>query len=75
MAVKKKAAAKPAVLKNSGPTHWEDDDVKYPRKRDICEMCGQRDDLKLAHDLRRYICVNAHACLLRLSKIHADMKK
>jgi hypothetical protein len=48
---------------------WEEDDVKYPRKRDICSCCKQRDDVKLAYDMHNYICLNMHACLLRLGKL------
>lgn len=54
--------------KNTGHTPWEDDDMKYPRKRDICDVCGQLNDLKLSYDLRSFICINAHACLLRWGK-------
>lgn len=46
---------------------WEKD-PSYPEKRDICEFCGQRDDLKLSFDRVRYICKNAHACFLRWTK-------
>ncbi len=54
---------------------WEGDDKKYPRKRDICNVCQQRDELKLSYDLHNYICVNMHACMLRFAKLNADRKR
>ena len=59
-------AKKPAPFK--GPTAWEENDEDYPTKRGVCDVCGQRDDLKLAFDRMRYICINDHACLLRWGK-------
>jgi len=61
-------ATKKVATKLSAPRAWEDNDELYPRKRGVCEFCGQRDDLKLAFDQLRYICLNAHACLLRWQK-------
>ena len=46
---------------------WEKN-PDYPEKRGICDFCGQRDDLKLSFDRIMYICINAHACILRWSK-------
>ena len=54
---------------------WEKDDVKYPRKRDICNVCKQRDEVKLSYDLHNYICVNMHACMLRFAKNNADRRR
>lgn len=48
---------------------WEKN-MEYPEKRDICDFCHQRDDVKLAFDQLRYICKNAHACYLRWTKTH-----
>lgn len=46
---------------------WENNPM-YPEKRGICEVCKQKDDVKLAFDHVRYICINASACLLRWRK-------
>lgn len=59
---------KKSIPKPRGPECWDEDDEKYPRKRDICSFCGQRDDLKMAFDTLRYICINDHACMLRWHK-------
>ncbi len=53
---------------------WEFNSKKYPEKRGVCEFCGQRDDLKLSFDRIRYICLNAHACILRWSKNQVYMQ-
>lgn len=43
---------------------------EYPEKRGICDVCKQRDNLKLSFDQIRYICINASACLLRFKKMY-----
>jgi hypothetical protein len=53
---------------------WVENDTIYPRKRGICDTCGQRDDLKLAFDQVHYICINGHACILRWTKQVQSMK-
>ena len=65
MAAKKKAGP---IAKPKGPQCWEEDDITYPLKRGVCEFCHQKDDLKLSYDMHRYICANAHACMLRWIK-------
>lgn len=67
MATKKKVATK-----QSAPRGWLEDDDTYPRKREVCDFCGQRDDLKLSFDRVHWICINDHACVLRWKKIRAD---
>lgn len=63
-----------AVKKIAAPKGWEEDDETYPRKRDVCDSCGQKDDLKLAFDRQRFICINAHACLLRWKEQNGGKK-
>lgn len=46
---------------------WETDH-RYPEKIGICEVCQQKDTLKLAWDQVRWICLNSHACMLRWTK-------
>lgn len=41
---------------------------EYPEKRDTCEFCGHRDQVKLSFDRIRFICINASACVLRWRK-------
>lgn len=60
-----------ATKKSHAEVTWETDDIKYPRKRDICSCCEQRDSLKLSYDRHNYICLNMSACLLRFAKLHA----
>lgn len=67
MATKKTATEK----KTHAEQAWEENDVKYPRKRDICNCCKQKDDVKLAYDMHNFICLNMHACMLRMAKNHA----
>lgn len=64
MTTKKATVEKKSYAEKS----WEENDTKYPRKRDICSCCKQKDDLKLSYDMHNYICLNMHACLLRLGK-------
>lgn len=54
-------------------SYWEKN-KEYPTKRGVCEFCGQRDDLKLSFDRIRYICLNAHTCVLRWKKALDDKK-
>lgn len=42
----------------------------YPEKRGICNVCKQKDDVKLAFDRVNFICKNSHACLLRFGKMY-----
>lgn len=63
-------AKKTVEKKSHAEETWEKDDVKYPRKRDICNTCKQRDEVKLSYDRHNYICVNMHACMLRFSKLY-----
>lgn len=51
----------------TGNEHWEKN-PSYPTQRGQCAYCHQRDDLKLSFDRIRYICLNAHACVLRWRK-------
>lgn len=60
--------------KSTEPVTWKANDERYPRKRGTCELCGTHDDLKLAYDEHRYICMNDSACLLRWRKQLADRK-
>lgn len=57
-------------MSNSADEKWVKN-PEYPEKRGICEVCKQRDDLKLSFDQVRYICKNSHACMLRFSKMHS----
>lgn len=50
---------------------WENNKA-YPEKRDVCDFCLQKDDLKLSFDRCRFICINAHACYLRWTKTRAE---
>lgn len=66
-------AAKKAVDKKTHAEQaWEENDSKYPRKKDICNVCKQKDEVKLAYDMHNYICVNMHACMLRFAKLNAS---
>lgn len=69
MATVKRLTAKKKAGHN--PFDWENND-DYPEKRGVCEHCNHRDDLKLSFDRIRFICKNAHACVLRWSKARQD---
>lgn len=61
MAVRKREPKKAA---SHNPYDWENND-NYPVKRDVCDFCGHKDELKLSFDQIRYICINAHVCVNR----------
>jgi hypothetical protein len=47
----------------------------YETRRGICDLCGQREELKLSFDRVRFICVNASVCLVRWKKINQRNKE
>lgn len=67
-AAKKKTQTKVKRSLTAAPRGWENDDELYPRKRDVCDFCGHRSDLKLSFDQIMWICLNASACVLRWRK-------
>lgn len=64
MAAKKKELK----VKSSGPTPWEKDEVEYPIIQGTCKVCGTEGKVKLAWDLRGYLCPNAGKCIARAVK-------
>lgn len=51
--------------KNSGPTPWENDDEKYPKKFTHCKVCNRYGEMKLAYDRQSWLCVHAGKCIAR----------
>lgn len=61
------AKRQPKKTPSHNPYDWENNET-YPEKKDLCAFCGQTDLVKLSFDHIRFICKNAHACVLRWRK-------
>lgn len=60
-----KKETKKTMKKNTGPTSWETDDERFPKKYTHCKVCGRYGEMKLAYDQLSYLCIHAGKCLAR----------
>lgn len=51
--------------KNTGPTSWENDDERFPRKYTNCSVCKRYGEMKLSYDLHNWLCIHAGKCISR----------
>lgn len=62
------AKKKEMKSKSNAPTQWDTDDTMYPRKYTECKVCGRYGEMKLAWDLRGYLCIHPGKCIARRSR-------